>query len=101
MLEKASREKNDRRPQSIGRSKLLCNVADAGTEVCVKSFGSTSERVNDPGGRVRTCRVRESGRSWGKHRGERNWDLHNEEELPLNRRVEYLQYKSFKVRFYF
>lgn len=90
VLENASRGKNDRRPPSIGRSELLYKVADAGTQVCVKSFGSTGERASDPEGRVRTCRVRESGRSWRKHRGEMNGNLHDEEKLPKNRGVEYL-----------
>lgn len=84
-----------------GQTKLPYNVADVGTEVCVQTFGSTGERASDPEGRVRTCRVRESGRSWRNHRREVNWDLEDEEEFPQNRGVEYLRDKSSKVIFYF
>lgn len=76
MLEKVSRVKNERRPQSIRKDEeLLCHVTGAGTEVCVKGCGSIDERASDPVGTVGTCTVGEGRRSWRNHRGERNWDL--------------------------
>lgn len=66
----------------MGRTKLLYNVTDVGREICVKSFGSTGETASDPEGKFKTCRVKESGRSWRNHRGEVPWDLQDEEEFP-------------------
>lgn len=54
-----------------GQTKLLYNVADAGKKRCVsKALGVQVREQETLRGRVRTCRVRVSGRSWRNQRSE-------------------------------